>query len=56
MILHYEFDLNVDELGLSTLGDSRQGFPKRVLNDGIEFFIIQLHQVSKFLKRIVQVF
>lgn len=29
MILHYEFDLNVDELGLSTLGDSKQGFPKK---------------------------
>ena len=39
MILHYEFDLNVDELGLSTLGDSKQGFPKRASNDGIEFFI-----------------
>ena len=39
MILHYEFDLNVDELCLSTLGDSKQGFSKRASNDGIEFFI-----------------
>ena len=39
MILQYEFYLNVDELGLSALGYSKPGFPKRASNDGIEFFI-----------------
>ena len=39
MLFNNEVQLNVMELGLSTLEDSQQGFPKGASNDGIEFFI-----------------